>query len=174
MKTKTMPKALVQSIARRILRIKTLEERRSDSLDFPSLHVVTVREALEAAYAAGRAAGAPKGQSAGELMAKLVNRQRMEGFSHGYLGHSVRCSDMGTRLDRAALLFLKARGFDTEDAFQALNSKNGRHLGDDLTMSKNWDQTFERNLWKSPAAMYAYFGTEKQARGEALRFRAVP
>lgn len=39
------------------LGVGTLETRRSDSLDFYDLHVANIREALERAYDAGRAAG---------------------------------------------------------------------------------------------------------------------
>lgn len=34
---------------------ETLEERKSDRLDFATISVLTMKEALEAAYAAGRA-----------------------------------------------------------------------------------------------------------------------
>ncbi len=44
----------IASIARRILKIKTLETQNSDSLDFHDLAVWTIREALDAAYEAGR------------------------------------------------------------------------------------------------------------------------
>jgi len=44
----------IADIARRILRIETLETRKSDSLDFHELAVWTIREALDAAYKAGR------------------------------------------------------------------------------------------------------------------------
>jgi hypothetical protein len=47
--------ALLERIARDVLLIETLDERRSDSLDFHDLSVVTVRKALLAAYEAGRA-----------------------------------------------------------------------------------------------------------------------
>lgn len=49
---------ILLTIARRILRLETLEARRSDRLDFHDLAVWQVREALEAAFDAGyRAAG---------------------------------------------------------------------------------------------------------------------
>lgn len=44
----------IADIARRILRIKTLETRNSDSLDFHEMAVWTIQEALDAAYKAGR------------------------------------------------------------------------------------------------------------------------
>lgn len=44
----------IASIARRILKIKTLETQNSDDLDFHDLAVWTIREALDAAYEAGR------------------------------------------------------------------------------------------------------------------------
>jgi hypothetical protein len=43
-------------IARKFLGLDTLEERRSDSLDFHDLSVVGIRRALEAAYKAGKEA----------------------------------------------------------------------------------------------------------------------
>ncbi len=50
----------LESIAKRVLGIPTLETRSSDSLDFHDVAVWCVREALEQAYAAGRAgAGTP-------------------------------------------------------------------------------------------------------------------
>lgn len=50
--------AAVAEIARRVLRLATLETRNSDSLDFHELAVWSIREALTAAYAAGAHAGA--------------------------------------------------------------------------------------------------------------------
>jgi hypothetical protein len=44
----------VAEIARRHLGIKTLDERKSDGLDFYDLSVWQVQEALRAAYRAGR------------------------------------------------------------------------------------------------------------------------
>ena len=44
----------IAEIARRCLGIKTLETRRSDAADFHSVAVWNVREALIAAYEAGR------------------------------------------------------------------------------------------------------------------------
>lgn len=52
----TAPEDLLASIARRHLHIETLEERKSDSLDFHDVSVWGVKAALEAAYAAGMAA----------------------------------------------------------------------------------------------------------------------
>jgi hypothetical protein len=43
----------IRRIARDILFLETLEERGRDRLDFPELHVWSVRSALEAAYQAG-------------------------------------------------------------------------------------------------------------------------
>jgi len=53
-KTSTNEKAIAE-IARRILRIETIETRNSDALDFHDLAVWNIREALEAAYEAGMA-----------------------------------------------------------------------------------------------------------------------
>jgi hypothetical protein len=44
----------IESIARRILKIGTLETRNSDALDFHDLAVWAIQEALDAAYEAGR------------------------------------------------------------------------------------------------------------------------
>jgi hypothetical protein len=61
MKTKPTANAKAQpyaaKIAREILDLETLETRRMDSLDFHELAVWEIREALEAAYNAGRQAG---------------------------------------------------------------------------------------------------------------------
>ncbi len=45
---------IIQGIATRILRLETLERRRSDQLDFHELAVWQIKEALEAAFDAGR------------------------------------------------------------------------------------------------------------------------
>lgn len=52
----TAPADLLAGIAQKHLFIKTLEERKSDSLDFHEVSVWGVQAALEAAYAAGLAA----------------------------------------------------------------------------------------------------------------------
>lgn len=54
--------ALFESIARQHLRIETLETRKSDSLDFHEVAVWGVKDALLAAYEAGRA-GAKSGKA---------------------------------------------------------------------------------------------------------------
>ena len=48
--------ALLEKIAREELGIETLEERRSDRLDFHEVGVVKLRKALERAYRLGREA----------------------------------------------------------------------------------------------------------------------
>lgn len=45
--------AVIERIAKDILGLETLEERRSDRLDFHELGVGQLREALQAAYRAG-------------------------------------------------------------------------------------------------------------------------
>ena len=45
---------VLEEIARKKLRIPTLQERKSDNLDFHEVDIWSVREALEAAYEAGR------------------------------------------------------------------------------------------------------------------------
>jgi len=66
MKTSKLATAKVQpyaaKIAREILDLETLETRRMDSLDFHELAVWEIREALEAAYNAGRQAGNSKAE----------------------------------------------------------------------------------------------------------------
>jgi hypothetical protein len=52
----TAPADLLAGIAHKHLFIETLEERKSDSLDFHEVSVWGVQAALEAAYAAGLAA----------------------------------------------------------------------------------------------------------------------
>lgn len=54
--TQTAPDNLMAGIAQKHLFIETLEERKSDSLDFHEVSVWGVKAALEAAYAAGLAA----------------------------------------------------------------------------------------------------------------------
>lgn len=54
--TQTAPADLLADIAQKHLFIETLEERKSDSLDFHEVSVWGVQAALEAAYAAGLAA----------------------------------------------------------------------------------------------------------------------
>lgn len=46
--------ATVNEIAQRILHIDTLQTRKSDSLDFHDVAVWNIKEALEAAFEAGR------------------------------------------------------------------------------------------------------------------------
>ena len=46
---------LLTKIAQEHLNFETLEERKSDSLDFKDVGVLSVKSALEAAYAAGKA-----------------------------------------------------------------------------------------------------------------------
>ena len=48
--------ATINEIAQRVLRIDTLQTRKSDSLDFHEVSVWTLKEALEAAFEAGRKA----------------------------------------------------------------------------------------------------------------------
>jgi hypothetical protein len=48
----------LREIARRILKLETLETRNSDALDFHELAVWTIQEALDAAYEAGRQSAA--------------------------------------------------------------------------------------------------------------------
>lgn len=45
--------ALLEGIARNVLRMETLETRKSDSLDFHELAVWTIRQALVMAYDSG-------------------------------------------------------------------------------------------------------------------------
>ena len=52
--------ATIAKIAREILDLETLETRKMDSLDFHDMAVWSIREALEAAYNAGRDAATAK------------------------------------------------------------------------------------------------------------------
>jgi len=52
--TQAYKDATIQNIARDVLGLETLETRRRDSLDFHELAVWQIREALEAAFEAGR------------------------------------------------------------------------------------------------------------------------
>jgi hypothetical protein len=52
--TKAAPEALLAALAQRHLGIETLAIRNSDSLDFHDVAVWAIRDALEAAYQAGR------------------------------------------------------------------------------------------------------------------------
>lgn len=45
---------IVAEIAKSVLRIETLEERKRDCLDFHEVSVWSLKEALEAAFAAGQ------------------------------------------------------------------------------------------------------------------------
>ena len=54
----TAPEALILDIATKHFFIETLETRNSDGLDFHDVAVWAIRSALEAAYEAGRIAGA--------------------------------------------------------------------------------------------------------------------
>ena len=49
----------IERIAREVLNVATLETRGRDQLDFHDLSVWQLRQALEHAYEAGRAAGTP-------------------------------------------------------------------------------------------------------------------
>lgn len=53
----TMRDQIVKSIAELVLKIRNLEVRNSDRLDFREVHVSEVKRALEEAYEAGRIAG---------------------------------------------------------------------------------------------------------------------
>lgn len=52
--TRAYKDATIQNIARDVLGLETLETRRRDCLDFHELAVWQIREALEAAFEAGR------------------------------------------------------------------------------------------------------------------------
>ena len=51
-----LPKTIEDRIVREILNLETLETRNSDSLDFHDVSVWQLRQALQAAYEAGRQA----------------------------------------------------------------------------------------------------------------------
>ena len=52
--TKTAAQETISQIARKHLRIKTLDEQTSDAADFHDLHVASIKEALLAAFKAGQ------------------------------------------------------------------------------------------------------------------------
>lgn len=52
--TRNNARQTISTIAREVLDLETLETRKRDSLDFHELSVWQIREALEAAYEAGR------------------------------------------------------------------------------------------------------------------------
>ena len=53
-KTTEQAEAAIAEIAKRHLRVKTLDEQRIDRLDFHDLHVASIKEALLAAFKAGQ------------------------------------------------------------------------------------------------------------------------
>ena len=55
-RTQAYKDATINEIAQRILGIDTLETRKSDSLDFHEVAIWNIKEALEAAFEAGRKA----------------------------------------------------------------------------------------------------------------------
>ena len=57
-KTAAPSEALLLEVAAKHFFLETLETRRSDSLDFHDVAIWAIRAALEAAYEAGRVAGA--------------------------------------------------------------------------------------------------------------------
>ena len=52
----------IEEIAKKILKLETLDARNSDRLDFIELPVWDIKEALEAAYKAGEAEGFEAGK----------------------------------------------------------------------------------------------------------------
>jgi len=55
-KSASQKEEAIKAIAASILHLETLEERRSDRLDFHELSIWSIRDALDAAYEAGRKA----------------------------------------------------------------------------------------------------------------------
>lgn len=98
----------------------------------------------------------------------LKARQEREGFSMGYLGHSIRSTAQGKRVDAAVLAYLLNHGYDKDDAYQALNSRNGRHMGDALSGAPRatWEEHFTGSLYTTPAEMYDAFGESKEQLSE--------
>lgn len=64
----------LESIAKAKLGVDTLEARNSDRLDFHDLGVVSIREALEFAYEAGREAG--RREVLGEAIVRTMHARR--------------------------------------------------------------------------------------------------
>jgi hypothetical protein len=67
-------KQTINRIAREILRLETLEQRKSDSLDFHDLYISQIKGSLEAAYLAG--ARSNRGPHERELVTVLKNLHR--------------------------------------------------------------------------------------------------
>jgi hypothetical protein len=64
----------INRIAREILRLETLEQRKSDSLDFHDLYISQIKRALEGAYLAG--ARSNRSRHERELATVLKNLHR--------------------------------------------------------------------------------------------------
>lgn len=73
--TPKQKQALFTKIARDKMKIETLEERHSDSLDFPEVSVHEVRKGLEAAYEIGFAHGykSARPQASPQALAAIVS-----------------------------------------------------------------------------------------------------
>ena len=65
---------IINRIAREILRLETLEQRKCDSLDFHDLYISQIKRALEAAYLAG--ASSNRSPRERELATVLKNLHR--------------------------------------------------------------------------------------------------
>ena len=111
-----------------------------------------------------------KPPTAAKVMREMEERQKREGFSNGYLSNEVRAEKPVRMLDLAVLAFLKGRGYDLEDAYQALNSRNGRHLGDWLfgAPEDDWQERIRKSLWPTPAAMWEDFRRSAREAREAV------
>lgn len=133
----------ISAIARQHLRIRTLEQRNADRLDFHDLAVWQIREALEAAYAAGlsnalvadmRSARFSVPDSAQENQEPLAVEVRLaNGFleiapqGYGDFGSTVGCPVVLERMN--GRLVLRVFGdINQEDATEQIDLEGAREI----------------------------------------------
>lgn len=116
-----------------------------------------------------------KPTTAAKVMREMEERQKREGCSFGYIGHEARTEPTGRKMDRIVLSVLADRGYDLEDAYQALNSRDGRHTADWLMGVDTEEELRARlakSLWPTPAAMWVDLAPcrKKEGPGAPLAF----
>lgn len=137
--TNTTRRDAVARIARKTLRLETLEERKMDSLDFHELGVHSIREALEEAYDAGHAAKKPAKWTALISAFRVYHRRTalicatttpsVEIFAREFLGHRTR---EAAYADNEQHLRLDSKWARVENLFDWL--KTCKNDLDDLTV----------------------------------------